>query len=460
VLADPVVWCERLVAFLGELGAQMPPVDRAAVGAFATSSLRHSHRSWADLEPGPLISPEQAALAHAANAFATQTSYVPPALPAETPRTESIFREITRHANESSGTPRLASLPGHLVTATAPRAEAEQATRPPVSVILAAKGASIEASIMALGATLPAGSEIVIVGADRANANDWSGPHEVLIRHIPCDQPPSEAEALAIGVEAASGGIVLLSTGSVLRCDPWYAGVSTALGLPDVGGVGPVMRFNPSPDRRHFGRAFTGKDLASRFVGARAAERLVPAALLPDAFCAFNREVLAAAGGVDKDFSSARAAVAELSLRLWRMGFRCCIVPDVDVWGNAADGVDEGSVNDDAERLYDRLRIATLHFSPPRLRAFIDWASCLPSYDSAAERLAASDVELRRATIEAVCAFPIDRYFEDFPLRPSALRSALRRVERLIIHRSRRFRTVDKMFKRAREFLAQHVSFE
>ncbi len=55
---------------------------------------------------------------------------------------------------------------------------------------------------------------------------------------------------------------------------------------------------------------------------------------------------------------------------------------------------------------------------PPLLRAFTDRASRLPSYDRAAERLAASDVELRRAAIEAVCAFPIDQYFEDFPLRP------------------------------------------
>jgi hypothetical protein len=126
-------------------------------------------------------------------------------------------------------------------------------------------------------------------------------------------------------------------------------------------------------------------------------------------FCAFNREVLAPAGGVDKGFSSACAAVAELSLRLWRMGFCCCIVPHVEIWGEAADGE---YADDDAGRLYDRLRIATLHFSPPRVKSFTDRASRLPSYDSAAKRLAASDVELRRGAIERhrSIGWPISRY--------------------------------------------------
>jgi hypothetical protein len=127
-----------------------------------------------------------------------------------------------------------------------------------------------------------------------------------------------------------------------------------------------------------------------------------------------DRAVLAAAGGIDVNFSSACAAVAELSLRLWRMGFRCCIVPQVEAWAESPDEDDA----DDAGRLYDRLRIATLHLSPPRLQELTDRASRLPSYDRAAERLAASDAELRRATIEAICALPIDRYFAQFPLRP------------------------------------------
>jgi hypothetical protein len=414
VLADPVAWCERVVAFMSELGLQMRAVDRVAVGAFASDGLRNSRQAWTDLQPGPLISEEQVELARAASAFTVQRAYVPPPLPRETPQTVSIFREI---AGRRGRRPRLAGLPAHLVTAASEAANGEQALRPPVSVVVAHDRADAdESSALALGATLPAGSEVVIAGAEGATDDAWARLHEVSLRRIDCEQPPSEAAALALGVEAASARIVLLTTGNLLRCDPWYAHVTEALALPAVAAVGPVMRFDSCPDLRHFGRAFTDEDLGSAFVIGEGAQKLVPAALLFAAHCTCERSVLLAAGGIDENFDSACAAIAELSLRLWRMGFRCCIVPQVEAW---AESPDEDHA-EDAAGLYDRLRIATLHLSPARLQAFTERASLLPSYGQAAERLAASDVELRRATIEAVCAFPIDRYCETFPLRPPA----------------------------------------
>ncbi|HMH46517.1 MAG TPA: hypothetical protein VK538_02275 [Solirubrobacteraceae bacterium] len=458
VLVQPAAWCWRLVAFLDELGLQTRGVDEVAVAAVATSNLRHSRRSWTDLEPGSAISPEQVALARVAKVSVAQTSYVPPALPAETSETESIFGQIRRHiADARPGTPGLPALPRSLVRPSARAAQSNQNLPPPVSVILAQDGASIEASISILGETLPARSEILIAGADGAHGNERTHRSKISLRHIPCDRSPGGSEALALGVQAASGRMALLSTGGLLRCSSWYEDVSKALRGPRVGGVGPVMRLSSCPNQRHFGRAFIDEDLASRFVTGVAAERLVPAALLLESLCAFKRELLVAAGGVDKDFSSASSAVAELSLRMWRMGFRCFIVPSVEVWTEPA-AVDIASED---ERLYDRLRIATLHFSPARLQAFTDRASRQPSYDEAAARLRATDVHLRRAAIEAVCAFSSDRYFDDFPLRLTSLRSRLRRAERFVADRGRRshfVRTVNRMSKRARGALSQRVS--
>jgi hypothetical protein len=434
VLADPAAWCERLVAFLSELGVATRAVDHVAVGAFTMDALRHSHQSWTQLQPGEIVSPEQAALARAASAFTVQRSYVPPALPAETPETESIFAEIRdRLAGQKPDRRRLAGLPAHLVTPRSPARDNGQDSPPPVSVVLARNdAAAIEASLLTLGPTLPAGSEILIVGADPASAADRSQLHEVSLHHIDCDLPPGQAEALALGVKAASGRIVLLSTGSLLRCDPWYAPVRKALALRDVGGVGPVMRFDSCPELRHFGRVFTDGDLASRFLASHSEEPLAPVALLPAAHSAYNRAVLAAAGGIDKGFDSAGAAVAELSIRLWRMGFRCCILAHVEAWEEAVEAHDGGG-EADAGRLYDRLRIAALHFSSPALQAFTDRASALPAYEPAAARLAASDLQLRRAAIEAVCAFPVAEYFQDFPpgrTRTAPWRKVLGRVQR------------------------------
>jgi hypothetical protein len=416
VLADPVGWCERMVGFLDELGLASAGVDHSMVRAFVTSGLRHSHQSWTALAPGPQISKEQVALAEIASVFTTQTSYVPPALPPETPQTESIFKEIREHLAERSGSGQPAGLPARLRSASAPVPDAGQVPVP-VSVVLAPSGADVEASILALSATLPAGSEIILVGDEYAPPSDLSRPQDILVRGIECDRPLSEGGALALGAQATEGEIVLLASASLLRCDPWYEPFARALAARRVVAVGPVIRFQACPDRHHYGRVFTDEDLATRFLDASPAKAPVPAALLSGAHAAYNSRVLAAAGGLDAGFDSAQAAVAELSVRLWRMGFYCCIAPDVEAWSEA-DPDDDGS--DDAEDLYDRLRIAALHLDGARLRAFTDRASCLPAYDLAAQRLEASDVEHRRAAITAICPFPIERYFERFPLALTA----------------------------------------
>jgi hypothetical protein len=413
VLADPLGWSERLAAFLGELGLSMSGSDEAAVGAFAMDGLRHSSRSWTDLKPGRTISHEQVALAGLASELTMQKAYVPPVLPAETPETEAIFGEIRRHLSQpGGGLRRVPSLPAHLLSSTASRTDAEDAARPPVSLVLAHSGAGAEAAAATVAASLPPGSEVLVVGDEVEQAGDWSRVGEVSLRQIASGQPATEAEALALGVRAARGRIVLLTAGGLQRCEQWYEPFERALAARKVVGVGPVMRFDSRPERRHFGRAFVDQDLAARFVVGDYAKGPVPAALLFAAHCAYNRKVLSAAGGVDGGFSSAEAAIAELSVRLWRMGFRCCIVPEVEVWGEDAQ---EDDPDEDPERLYDRMRIAALHFDEDRLRAFTDRVSGMGSYEQAAERLAASDVERRRATIAAVCAFPIDRYFESFP---------------------------------------------
>jgi hypothetical protein len=128
--------------------------------------------------------------------------------------------------------------------------------------------------------------------------------------------------------------------------------------------------------------------------------------LLLAAFSAFNRRVLTAAAGIDAEFISAGAAVAELSLRVQRMGFQCRTIPQIEA---SSDDLCGAEPEGDAELLHDRMRIAALHLDPLRLRAFTARASRLPGYESAAQRLAASDVERKRDAIAAACTFPLDR---------------------------------------------------
>jgi len=411
VLADPAAWCERLGAFLVEAGLSAHPADRLAVDAFVMDELRHSSQSWSDLQPGPQISAEQVALARAASGFTAQLSYRPPELPDETPQSTAIFSEI---ANMKPRARSLAALPARLVTRTAMAADREDATARPLSIVMARGAGDVQTALAALGEGLPAGSELIVAGGDLAEIDPWARDRGVRVQEIDCDRHSGDALAMALGAQAASGRIVALSSSALLRCDPWYTAFEQALEEPLVGCVGPVMRFESCPQLRHFGRAFADEDLVSRFVTGRAAQALEPAALLSAAHSIFARALLAAAGGLDGEFAAASAAVAELSVRVWRMGYRCRIVSQVEAWARAPDAERAGA--DDAEQLYDRLRIATLHFDRARLQAFTDRARAQPGYEVAAERLAATDVRRRRAAIEAVCAFPAERYFERFPV--------------------------------------------
>jgi hypothetical protein len=417
VLADPMGWCEGLVAFLGGLGAPIEVVDGTLAGAFTMDGLRHSRQSWTEMPEESLLSPEQLALAGIASELTVQRAYVPPPLPPETPATAAIFEEIREHvAKRKGGLRRLAGLPTRLLLVEDESVDDPRDAEPPVSVVLATDGSGARASALALAGTLPPGSEMILVGPGETAAGGWNLPSEVSIREILCQEQPRAAEALALGAQAARGRMVLITSAGMMHRDPWYEPLVQVLDAPErkLAGVGAAVRVESQPEVRYFGRAFVDEDLQSRRVAGSEDSTPVPAALLAGADCAFDRRVLGAAGGLDAQFSTAEAAVAELSVRFWRMGFRCAIVPQAEVWSRGEDA-DEG--REDVDRLYDRLRIAALHFDDARLLAFTARASSLPAYEAASERLAVSDVQHRRAVLAAVCAFPIARYFDSFPLR-------------------------------------------
>jgi len=405
VLADPVRWCERLVDFLAELGVARRPVEEVAIEAFAMAGLRHSHRSWSELEPGPLISHEQVALAHAAREPTVQRRYAPPPLPAETPANDSLFADIARRTRR---TRRLAGLPAHLVDPKAVRGRSGGPSRPPVSVVLAPTGEpALAQALDALAPGMPAGAEVLLCAADADRAGRLSAADGVTLRAVACEASASAAAALALAAGAADGELVVITTDALLRCEDWYASLREALARPGIGGVGAVIHPSSDPARRCIGASIPDEELAYE-PRARAGESgLVPTVLLSGAFCGFTRPLLAAAGGIDPEFRSAEAAVAELSLRLWRMGFRCCTAERAQAWVQTT----EGARNDDVVGLYDRLRIARLHLDPERLRAFTARVSALPAYRQADEELAGDEVQRRRTAVGAVCAFPLERAF-------------------------------------------------
>ncbi|HEV3048561.1 MAG TPA: hypothetical protein VGY13_14500 [Solirubrobacteraceae bacterium] len=409
VLAEPVAWCERLAAFLGELGVPTRPVDRLAIEAFVMSELRHSSQSWDALRPGPEISEQQVALARAASTYTVARVYAPPRLPAETPQTSAIFREI---AAIDPGRRGLAALPERFVAPGATGRSSREDSWPAVSAVLGCREPQALAGALEALGSLPAGSELFAPGAALAGAHEWCERHEVKLREIEGERAPTPAAALEAGGKAAGGRLVLLAGAGLTRTAGWFLPLRQILASGEVGGAAPTMRFESAAGEGFHGRAFADEDLGVRYSPAHAADGPVSVPLLPGVHSLFIRRVYAAAGGLDGEFASLGGALAELSVRLWRMGFRCSVSPRAEAWAPAP-GAEEA--REEVERLHERLRIATLHLGRAQLDAFVERARELPAYEQAARRLAASDTERRRASIEAVCALSIDWYFESFP---------------------------------------------
>ena len=249
---------------------------------------------------------------------------------------------------------------------------------------------------------------------ENANGVDGEPPavNDLIVRELDGGGELAEAAALALAGQAANGRLVLLTSGRITSSEPWYDALEQVLAGRRAGGVGTAMRFESGPGALWFGRSFADERLAARPLGAWPHDGPVPVPLLPSALSLYPRRVFAASGGIDGEFSSLAAAIDELSIRLWRMGFRCMVAAQVEASAPAPDPED---ARDDAGELHDRMRIATLHFGPERLRAFLESAGREPAFEQAAARLAASDTERRRASIEALCARSDDWYLQSFP---------------------------------------------
>ena len=427
VLAEPVTWCERLAAFLRGLGVELAPVPQAPVSAFVADDLRRGHRSWQELEPAELFTPERLALVEAATRTGTHLAYEPPSLPAEAPATAQILSAVRR---ELAGRqpPSLSALPAQFA-----RPHSRNGEERPSSASLILTWEPSEATALGLARVLPAGSEVIGHGA--ARLRDTEGASGLSFRDL--DAPgdgrgaPSQggSEALARALEDARGRTVLVSSAALPAAHDWYARVAATLtSSPAAAGVGAALHMQGDSARRRRRAAFADADLTLALRAVRAERRTAPTPLLCGGLCAFDKRLLSAAGGLDPEFDSVLAALCELSLRLWRMRFRVYELADVEVeMGRRQLGAPSG--------LYDRLRIAALHLEQGQLDAFLERAARQPDYEEASARLRTSDLDSRRALTEAVCIVPAAEVLEEL-----GARGALRRARASATRAARRWR--------------------
>jgi glycosyltransferase involved in cell wall biosynthesis len=224
---------------------------------------------------------------------------------------------------------------------------------------------------------------------------------EVLVRR---SEGLGVARARNFGASQATGDIILFADAHVRAPEGWYEPVTNALRRQAVGAVAPGIYSMTEPARRGFGLVLTGPDLHASWRPANGREpHNVP--VLPGCFLAMRREVFERTGGFDPGMRRLGGNDAEISCRLWLLGYELLVVPEVEV-GHLFRTVAPYDA-DWTSVVHNRLRMAFVHFGPQRVERVVDALRAYQAFPAAMSLMLDTDVQQRRARLAA------DRCYDD-----------------------------------------------
>ena len=259
------------------------------------------------------------------------------------------------------------------------------------------EGAELRATVEAMRATMPAGAEIVVVDDASADGSaDFLTGERRGVRLLRTERPLGVAGARNAGAALARGDVLVFSDAHVRPPDGWAAPLMRELTSPQVGAAGPALTTLGDPSACGVGFTWAGPDLVMRWLrGPARLPHAVP--FLGGAFVALRRTTFRRTGGFDGGCVGWGLEDAELSLRLWRLGYEVRAVPEVAV-GHLFRGRFPYAV-DWRRILHNVLRVAALHLPPPAVARVVDHYAGYPRFAEAFAAVAAGDMWERRRVV-------------------------------------------------------------
>ena len=265
------------------------------------------------------------------------------------------------------------------------------------------EGDDLARTVGSLGAGLPADSEIIVVDDGSTDGSVATLVPDDRLRVL---RPPARLGAPAarnFGARHARGRIVVFSDAHVAATAGWFDRLAAVLADPEVGAVSPGVVAMKDADYAvaaeaaagqagGYGQRWTGASLGVAWLGRKSGTPY-PVPLLAPMFLAVRRSVLAAVGGFDNGMQLWGVDVAELSLRLALLGYRCMVEPGVHVAHRfrTQRPYELGHV----PVLHNKLRLATAHFAPHRRDAVFAALQSSEGFPAATALLARGDVGAR-----------------------------------------------------------------
>jgi len=282
-----------------------------------------------------------------------------------------------------------------------------------VVVISRNEGRELRRTVENFDDTLPAGSEILVIddgSTDGSAASVAKRRGRIKLHRV---ENYGVARARNFGASQARGDVIVYADAHLKLEPDWWRPMVEVLENPKVGGVAPAI-VGYRPGRIGYGLTFADSRLEVRW---RRRKPRGPAAapIIPGCCFATRRDVIEATGGWDDSQLQRGNIDNEGCVRFWMLGYDLMITPDTVV----AHKFRKRSPYRVGwpEFLFNRLRLAFVHFNPQRLGKVVAGLRNYPGFGEALALLASSDIAARRREIDARRVRDDNWYCNRFNLR-------------------------------------------
>jgi GT2 family glycosyltransferase len=272
--------------------------------------------------------------------------------------------------------------------------------RASIVVIAHNEGAELRATVDALLASTPAGTEIIVVDDQSDDGSPAMVPRAPGVTVLSTTERCGVAGSRNLGARHATGDVLVFSDGHV-RPDPdWLPPLLDELSSPAVGAVAPVIV--PLRDKGPPGYGFTWRSprLTTAWI-TRPTDAPQPVPMLCGCFQAVRRDAFARLGGFDRGLEVWGMEDADLSLCIWRLGLECRVVPASRIEHLFRRAFPYGVGW--PVTLHNTLRVATIHLAETALARVVAEHARHPQFAEAIEHVLVGDAFRRRAWLDREC---------------------------------------------------------
>ncbi|OPX86520.1 MAG: putative glycosyltransferase EpsH [Pelotomaculum sp. PtaB.Bin104] len=215
-----------------------------------------------------------------------------------------------------------------------------------------------------------------------------------------------------LGAQAAAGEIFVFLDGHTYTPPGWLEALIEPLNDLHIGMVGPVFAsLSETKGPMGFGGTWRGISLEMDWL-PRQSDNPYPVPILPGGCQVIRRRIFERIGGYESGMTKWGSEDLEISLRTWLMGYDCVLQPKAVVYHLFRKS--HPYHVEVPEVIYNRLRMALLHFNSERAGRIIDHYRGMSGFGKIMVWLAGSDVSEKRRELIKLRSRDDDCYFTRF----------------------------------------------